>query len=51
MRPRALLWGVSLALFTGGLLISVLTPYKVFLLFLPLAFAPTLFRRGRDDDR
>lgn len=49
MRPRALLWGIALVLFTGGLLMSLLTPYKVFLLFLPFVFAPALFRT-RDDD-
>lgn len=51
---RAVLWGGALAFFGIGLLVSLLTPYKLFLLFLPIVFTPALFRGrhgGEDDPR
>ena len=47
---RTVLWGSAVALFVIGLLVSLLTHYKLFVLFLPLVFAPTVFRRRNDND-
>ncbi len=48
MAPKHL-WLIAIVFFVIGLLVSIFTPFKVFLLFLPLVFAPAFFRR-RDDN-
>lgn len=50
-RPRGKLWTLAGALFAAGLLISIFTPFKIVLLFLPLTLVPGLFsRRDEEDD-
>lgn len=49
-RPRGRLWTIAAVLFAAGLLISIFTPFKIVLLFLPLAIVPGLFRRRDEDD-
>lgn len=51
-RGPSLLWGIALAGLVVSLIVKVFTPFKLFLLFLPLGFAPIWFRnrRDRDDD-
>lgn len=45
------LWLIAIVFFLVGVLVSIFTPFKIFLLFLPLVFAPGFFRRRKDDDR
>jgi hypothetical protein len=50
-QPRGPRWNrayvLAAALLIGSLLISILTPLKLFILFVPLILAGPLLRRGR----
>lgn len=45
------LWLIAIVFFLVGVLVSIFTPFKIFLLFLPLVFVPSFFRRHKDDDQ
>ncbi len=48
-RPRgpSLLWSIAIVLIVVSIVVSVLTPFKLFILFLPLGLAPIFFGRWR----
>lgn len=48
-RPRgpSLLWLIAIVLIAVSIAVSVLTPFKLFILFLPLGLAPIFFGRWR----
>jgi len=49
-RPiRSLLWGLSVLLLVGSLLISYLTGAFILVVFLPLLLFPLLWPRDKDD--
>jgi len=41
-RPSTLL-SIAVTLIIGGLVVSILTPFKLFILFLPIGLAPIIF--------
>ena len=38
-------WSIAVALLIVSVVVSLFTPYKLFILFLPLGLAPIFFRR------
>jgi hypothetical protein len=46
-RPNTL-WAIAIALLVVSLLVTIFTPFKIFILFLPIGFAPLFVHwRGR----
>ena len=46
-RGPSTLWTIAVALIAISLLVSVLTPFKLFILFLPIGLVPLFWSRRR----
>jgi hypothetical protein len=50
-RGPSLLWSIALGLIVISVVVSLLTPYKLFILFLPIGLAPLFFSRAKRGGR